>query len=177
MAIGKQEQHVRKASHCGSKQHKSSPEKITVLVTISKYYQLFTSFTSIIRGHSPRSLHRDHSVTACSRHIYMYCSVRLCAHSVCGELGIHPYASGEVAITYTSDSFTWIFAFVVARTDTTSIIDAFAFSIFWTCSLNTDTNDCKCLNVSNRVRSKKIKKKNVSEKELAWRIYSHLAGQ
>jgi len=28
--------------------------KITFVVNISKYYQLFTSFASIIRGHSPR---------------------------------------------------------------------------------------------------------------------------
>jgi len=57
--------------------------KITLVITISKYYQLFTSFTSIIRNHSPRSLHRDHSIIACSRHIYM--GVIFCAHPICGE--------------------------------------------------------------------------------------------
>jgi len=57
--------------------------KITLVVTISKYYQLFTSFTSIIRGNSPRSLHRDHSIIACLRHIYL--GVTLHAHSVCRE--------------------------------------------------------------------------------------------
>jgi len=31
--------------------------KITLVVTCSKYYQLFTSFTSIIRDQSPRSLY------------------------------------------------------------------------------------------------------------------------
>jgi len=36
------------------------------------YYQLFTSFTSIIRGHSPRLLHRDHSIIACSRHTHTH---------------------------------------------------------------------------------------------------------
>ena len=45
--------------------------EITFVVTISKYYQLLTSFTSIIRGHSKRSLHREHSIIACSRYIYM----------------------------------------------------------------------------------------------------------
>jgi len=45
--------------------------EITLVVTIMKYCQLFTSFTSIIRGNSPRSLHRDHSIIACLRHIYM----------------------------------------------------------------------------------------------------------
>ena len=33
----------------------------------------FTTFTSINRGHSPRSLHRDHSIIACSRHMYVWC--------------------------------------------------------------------------------------------------------
>jgi len=47
--------------------------EFTLVATISKYayFQLFASFTSIIRGHSPRSLHRDHSIIACSHHIYM----------------------------------------------------------------------------------------------------------
>jgi len=46
--------------------------EITLVFTISKYYQLLISFTSIIRGNSPRSLHRDHSFIACLRHIYVY---------------------------------------------------------------------------------------------------------
>jgi len=45
--------------------------EITLVITISKYCQLFTSFTSIIRGNSPRSLHRNRSIIACLRHIYM----------------------------------------------------------------------------------------------------------
>jgi len=46
--------------------------EITLVVTISKHNQLVTRFTSIIRGHSPRSLHRDHSVIACSHHAYIF---------------------------------------------------------------------------------------------------------
>ena len=42
--------------------------EITLVITISKYCQLFTSFTSIIRGNSPRSLHRNRSIIACLRH-------------------------------------------------------------------------------------------------------------
>ena len=59
--------------------------EITLVVTINKCYQLFTStsFTSIIRGNSPRSLHRDHSIIACLRHIYM--GVILHAHPLCRE--------------------------------------------------------------------------------------------
>jgi len=45
--------------------------KITLAVTISKYHQLFTSFTSIIRDRSPRPLH-----IACSCHIYWCYSSR-----------------------------------------------------------------------------------------------------
>ena len=63
---------MRKASHCGSKQQQSSPDEIILVVTVSKHNQLFTRFTSIIRGHSPRSLHRDHSIIACSRHIHIF---------------------------------------------------------------------------------------------------------
>ena len=37
-----------------------------------KHNQLFTRFTSIVKGHSPRSLHRDHSIIACSRHIHIF---------------------------------------------------------------------------------------------------------
>jgi len=70
-AIGNPERHVRKASHRGSKQQWRSPDEITLVVTVSKHNQLFTRFTSIIRGHSPRSLHRDHSINACSRHIHI----------------------------------------------------------------------------------------------------------
>jgi len=40
--------------------------------TVSKHHQLFTRFTSIIRSHSPRSLHRDHSIIACSRHVHIF---------------------------------------------------------------------------------------------------------
>jgi len=50
---------------------KNGDHEFTLVITISKYYQLFTSFISIIRGHSPRSLHRDHSIIACLCHIYM----------------------------------------------------------------------------------------------------------
>jgi len=50
--------------------------KITFVVTISKYYQLFTSFTSIITGHSPKSFHWEHSIIACSRHMHGYYSLR-----------------------------------------------------------------------------------------------------
>jgi len=67
VAIGKPERQVRKASHCGSKQQERSHDEITLVVTISKYYQLFNSFTSVIRGYSPRSVDRDHSFIACSR--------------------------------------------------------------------------------------------------------------
>jgi len=54
--------------------------EFTLFLTISKYYQLFTSFTSIVRGHSPRSLHWDHSIIACSCHIYMARWVLFFAH-------------------------------------------------------------------------------------------------
>jgi len=36
------------------------------LVTISKYNQLYTRFTSSIRSHSPGSLYQDNSIIACS---------------------------------------------------------------------------------------------------------------
>ena len=62
---------VRKALHCGSKKQQSSPDEITLVVTVSKHNQLFTRFTSIIKGHSPRSLHWDHSIMARSRNIFM----------------------------------------------------------------------------------------------------------
>jgi len=71
VAIGKPKLHVHKASHCGSKQQQSSPNEITPVVTISKYNQLFTRFTSIVRGHSRISFYRDHSIIACLRHTYM----------------------------------------------------------------------------------------------------------
>ena len=67
VAIGKPERQVRKASHCGSKQQCISPD-----VTISTYNQRFTS----IRGLSPSSLHRHHSIVACSRHVYLGWSSR-----------------------------------------------------------------------------------------------------
>ena len=58
------------------------------------------------------------------------------------------------------------------NTITTSTTDAFDFSIFWTYSIKATTNDCKCLYV-NRIRSKNIQKKNVSEKQLAcWLTWS-----
>jgi len=69
--------------------------KITLVITISKYYQLFTSFTSIIRDHSPRSLHWDHSICAYSRHICM--GVILRVHPVRGESHIQCNANWEVA--------------------------------------------------------------------------------
>jgi len=58
----KPERQMRKASHCN---------KINLVVTVRKHNQLFSRFRSIIGGHSLRSLHRDHSVIACSRHVYM----------------------------------------------------------------------------------------------------------
>jgi len=69
--------------------------EITLFVTISKYYQLFTSFTGIIRGNSPRSLQRDHSIIACLRHIYM--GVILHAHPVCRESHNERNANREAA--------------------------------------------------------------------------------
>ena len=86
---------MRKASHCGSKQQQRSPDKI--IVTIKKYNQLFTRFTSIVRGHSPRSLQRDHSIIACSRHTYMGAVLR--AYPVHSEPHIQRNANGEVAAT------------------------------------------------------------------------------
>ena len=47
------------------------------------------------RGHSPRSIYRDHSIVACSR--YKYMSVILCAHPVRGELHFHGNVNREVA--------------------------------------------------------------------------------
>jgi len=41
-----------------------------------------------------------------------------------------------------SDRLTWILAFPMAKHDTTSTIDAFDFSVFWTCSSKATTNDC-----------------------------------
>ena len=73
VAIGNPERHVRRASHRGSKQQYRSPDEITLVVTVRKHIQLFTRFTSIVRGHSPRSLQRDHSIIAGSRHIYVWC--------------------------------------------------------------------------------------------------------
>jgi len=66
-------------------------QKITLVVTISQYNQLFTSFTSIIRGHSTRRLQPDHSIIACLRHICM--GVILCAHPVRGESHIQRNAN------------------------------------------------------------------------------------
>jgi len=73
----------------------SRDQEITLVVIISKYYQLFTSFTGIIRDHSPRSLHRDNSIIACSHHIYM--SLILDTHPVRGESHIQRNANREVA--------------------------------------------------------------------------------
>jgi len=67
----------------------------TTLVTISKYCQLLSSFTSIIRGNSPRSLHQDRSIIACLRHIYI--GVILHAHPVCREPHNERNANREVA--------------------------------------------------------------------------------
>jgi len=94
-------------SHCGSKQQ-SSPDEITLVVAIRKYSQLFTRFTSIVRGHPPRSLHRDHSIIACSRHIYLGVVFR--AHPVRGES--HIQRNGEAATT--SSLFYNKFLFFVA---------------------------------------------------------------
>ena len=69
--------------------------EITLVVTVSKHDQLFTRFTSIIRCHSPRSLHRDHSIIACSRHIHN--GVILHAHPVRGESHNQRNTTGEVA--------------------------------------------------------------------------------
>jgi len=69
VTIEKPKRHVRKASHCGSKQQQRSCDEITLVVTIWKYSQLFTRFSSIVRGHLPRSRHRDHYIIACLRHI------------------------------------------------------------------------------------------------------------
>jgi len=69
--------------------------EITLVVTISKYYQLFTSFTSFIKDNSPRLLHRDHSVIACLRHIYL--GVILHAHPVCRESHNERNVNREVA--------------------------------------------------------------------------------
>jgi len=63
------------------------------------------------------------------------------------------------------DCLTRIPAFTGAKHDTTWKIDAFEFSIFWTCSLKTSTNDCKCHNVLKRVRSENFPK-IVSEQQL-----------
>jgi len=51
VAIGKPERQVRKASHCRSKQQQRSPDEITLVVTVRKCNQLFTRFTSIVKGH------------------------------------------------------------------------------------------------------------------------------
>ena len=68
-----------------------------------QYNQLFTRFTSIVRGHSPRSLYQNHSFIACSRHICM--GVILRAHPVRGESHIQGNASGEVATPVTGSQF------------------------------------------------------------------------
>jgi len=73
----------------------NSDHEITLVITISKNSELFTSFTSIIRGNSPRSLHRDHSIIACLRHIYM--GVILHANRVCRESHNERNANQEVA--------------------------------------------------------------------------------
>jgi len=51
-----------------------------------------------------------------------------------------------------------LFAFTVAKHDTTSTNDALDFSIFWTFSLKATRHNCKCLNVY-RVRSENFQKK------------------
>ena len=99
VAVGKPEQQVRKAftpwqqATFNNRDHKN-----TLVVTISKYYQLFTSFTSIIRGNSPRSVHRDHSIIACLCHINM--GVILCTHPVRGESHIQHKANRQVATPF-----------------------------------------------------------------------------
>jgi len=69
--------------------------EITLVVTISKYYQLFTSFTSIIRGNSPRSLRWDHSIIPCLRNIYL--GVILHVHPICCASHNECNANREVA--------------------------------------------------------------------------------
>jgi len=67
----------------------------SLVVTVSRHNQLFNRFTSIIRGHPPRSLHRDHSFIACSPHIHN--GVILHAHPVRGESHNQRNTTGEVA--------------------------------------------------------------------------------
>jgi len=43
--------------------------EVALAVTISKYYQLFSYFTSISRG---QITHQNHSIFACSGHIYIW---------------------------------------------------------------------------------------------------------
>jgi len=50
---------------------------------------------AFIRSNSPRSLHQDHSIIACLRHIYM--GVILHAHPVCRESHNEHNANREVA--------------------------------------------------------------------------------
>jgi len=56
----------------------------------------------------------------------------------------------------------------VVKHDTNSTNDALDFPIFRTYSLKATGNDCKCLNVLNRVRAENFQK-NVSEQQLACR--------
>ena len=70
-------------------------------------------------------------------------------------------------LNFPSPDLTWLDMYISAKHDTTSTTDAFDFSIFWTCSIKANTNDCNCLNVD-RIRSKNFQK-NVSEQQLACR--------
>jgi len=58
----------------------------------------------------------------------------------------------------TCDSLSGIVDLTAAKHDTTSLIDAFDFSMFLIRSLKTATNYYKCLNVLNRVRSENFRK-------------------
>ena len=66
VAIGNPERHMRKASHCNSKQQKSSHAMITLRV----HYCYVQSLTSLV---SPEITCHNHSIIACSRHIYVWC--------------------------------------------------------------------------------------------------------
>jgi len=66
VAIGNPERHMRKASHCGSKQQQSSHAMIILRVR----WSLRSMVHKLISAELPR---HDHSIIACSRHIYLWC--------------------------------------------------------------------------------------------------------
>jgi len=61
----------------------SSPLASTVICSLTSRALLDACFTSIVIGYSSRSLHRDISIIACSRHVYI--GVVLRVHPVRGE--------------------------------------------------------------------------------------------